>query len=152
MKLILLRHAKSSWDDPRTEDFDRVLNARGRTSAKAIGAWLRTHGHIPDHVLCSSAARTRETFDLLGFTEARVEYSDGLYLAGDATIARAIETTPKVGSLMVIGHNPGLGDLAVQLAGLGLKDDALHAFPTCACLVLENGAPVDFTVPRRLMS
>lgn len=150
MKLILLRHAKSSWDDPLLSDHARPLNDRGIKSARAIGAWLRAHGHAPAKILCSTAERTRQTRDLIGFKEVETKYSDKLYHAGTSTLEHAI-TREKTPCLMLIGHNPGIGDLAVQLAGLGLKDDALHVFPTCACLVLEDGAPVDFTVPRRLI-
>lgn len=150
MKLILLRHAKSSWDDPLLSDHDRSLNARGIKSARAIGAWLRAHGHVPSKILCSTAERTRQTRELIGFQDIETSFSNSLYLAGTATLSRAI-SQEKTACLLLIGHNPGLGDLAVQLAGLGLKDDALHMFPTCACLVLEDGAPVDFTVPRRLL-
>ena len=63
LQLILMRHAKSSWDDPAAADFDRPLNGRGRRSAKALGHWLRQRGWLPDRVLCSSARRTRETLD-----------------------------------------------------------------------------------------
>ena len=62
-RLILMRHAKSSWADDDAADIDRVLNCRGRKSCKAVGRWLRDEGQIPDQVLCSSAARTRETWD-----------------------------------------------------------------------------------------
>lgn len=150
MKLILLRHAKSSWDDPLLSDHARPLNERGIKSAQAIGAWLRAQGHAPAKILCSTAARTRQTRDLIGFQDVETAFSDKLYHAGTATLSRAIaeETSD---CLMLIGHNPGLGDLALQLADHGLKDDALQVFPTCACLVLKDGAPMDFTVPRRLI-
>lgn len=151
MKLILLRHAKSTWDDPFAEDHDRVLNARGRDSAKAIGDWLRREGHLPDRVLCSSSARTRETLALLDLNEAEIVIDPSLYLASVHHLAKTIAEHDDVESLMVLAHNPGLGDLAVRLAAGQIEDDAFFAFPTCACLVLDAGAVVDFMVPRRLL-
>ena len=59
-RLILMRHAKSSWDNPFAEDHQRPLNGRGKRSAKAIGEWLRAQGYLPDQILSSSATRTRE--------------------------------------------------------------------------------------------
>ena len=61
-RLILTRHAKSAWDDPRLEDFDRPLNRRGLRAALELGEWLHSRGYEPDQVLCSSAQRTRETW------------------------------------------------------------------------------------------
>lgn len=151
MKLILLRHAKSSWDSPLLDDHARPLNDRGRKSAIAIGQWLKDQGHVPELVLCSDAARTRETHALLGLPEARCMFSNGLYLAPDGLLQRAIDDHPDVHTLMIIAHNPGLGDLAVNMAGDQLDDPALFAFPTGACLVLEGGKVVDFMVPRRLL-
>lgn len=151
MKLILLRHAKSTWDDPFAEDHDRVLNARGRDSAKAIGDWLRREGHLPDRVLCSSSARTRETLALLDLNEAEIVIDPSLYLASVQHLAKTIAEHDDVKSLMVLAHNPGLGDLALRLAAGQIEDDAFFAFPTCACLVLDAGAVVDFMVPRRLL-
>lgn len=151
MKLILLRHAKSSWTDPLQSDHERPLNARGVKSAAAIGDWLRAKGHLPTQILCSSAARTRETCDLIRFESVPTEFSDALYLASEGVLSRIIEQAHDAECLMVIGHNPGLGALALQLAGPTFQDDALYAFPTGACLVLEDGAVTDFTVPRRLL-
>ena len=65
-RLILMRHAKSTWDDPTQDDHERGLNGRGRVSARVVGEWLKTKGYIPNQVLSSSATRTRETFSRLG--------------------------------------------------------------------------------------
>jgi len=151
MKLILLRHAKSSWTDPLQSDHERPLNPRGMASAAAIGDWLRAKAHLPTKILCSSAARTRETWDLIRFANVPTEFSDCLYHASEDFLNRAIEQAGDAKCLMVIGHNPGLGALALQLAGPAFQDDALYAFPTGACLVLQDGAVADFTVPRRLL-
>jgi phosphohistidine phosphatase len=151
MKLILLRHAKSSWTDPVQSDHERPLNARGVISAESIGAWLRATGHMPTKILCSTATRTCETRELIGFGDVQTVFSDSLYNASEGFLRRAIEQVTDAECLMVIGHNPGLGTLALQMAGTAFQDDALYAFPTGACLVMEGGVPIDFTVPRRLL-
>ena len=152
MKLILLRHAKSSWSDPLQSDHERPLNPRGVASAQAIGAWLRAQNHLPTRILCSSAARTRETRALIGFPDTSTEFLDSLYHASEGALRSTIEQASDTACLLVIGHNPGLGALALHLAGTALQDEALDAFPTAACLVLQDGAPIDFTAPRRLIT
>src|SRR6187200_3248617 len=82
-RLYLLRHAKSSWDDPGLPDHDRPLAPRGRKAAKRMGAHLRERGIEPQLVLCSSARRTRETVERLALPSgSQVEVEDGLYAAG----------------------------------------------------------------------
>jgi phosphohistidine phosphatase len=157
MKLILLRHAKSDWDDPLQDDHDRPLNARGRASAPAIGAWLVNEGHVPDLVLCSTAARTRETLRRLGLPPAQTRFSQRLYLASSAALLRAL-TVEKAATILLIAHNPGIGDLAMDLLDTPPRDTEIATFPTAACLVLEFDGPpvmaggrmVDFTTPRKL--
>ena len=128
-RLYLLRHAKSSWDDPGLVDHDRPLAPRGRQAAEAIGAYLREHDIGPELVLCSSAARTRETLERVGLTG---QIEDALYGAGaSALLARLHEVPDEVASVMLIGHNPGMRQLAVDLAGLDDK------FPTAALATLE---------------
>jgi phosphohistidine phosphatase len=142
--LLLLRHAKSSWADPALGDHDRPLAPRGERAARLIAAHLRAEGITPELVLCSSARRTRETLAALrtvlpDSTDVRIE--DGLYGAGATailTILRAVD--PAVPSVMVIGHNPGLEDLALALAGDG-EAAALHQlrakYPTGALASLD---------------
>jgi phosphohistidine phosphatase len=146
--LLLLRHAKSSWDDAALSDHDRPLAPRGERAARLIASHLRAEGIIPALVLCSSARRTRETLaalqPVLGeSTEVRIE--DRLYGAGATTILailRAVDAA--VSSVMVIGHNPGLEDVAVALAGDG-EGAALRQlrakFPTGALATLELRGP-----------
>ena len=157
--LYLLRHLKSSWEDESLEDFDRPLAPRGRKAGKKVARHLREKGVRPELVLCSPAVRTRQTLaavaDDLGAPEVR--FVAGLYHAwADTLLAELQAVDPGVGSVLMIGHNPGLLNLAVMLAG-GLPD----AFPTGALATLAlvgtwaELAPaacelVDYVVPRTL--
>jgi len=118
-QLYLLRHAKSSWKDTSLPDHDRPLAGRGRRAAKAIAGHLREQGIEPDLVLCSTARRARETLDriepALGASTVRVE--DDLYAASAGALLERLRSVPDtVESVMLIGHNPGLQDLALDLA------------------------------------
>lgn len=119
-QLLLLRHAKSSWDDPRLPDHARPLNARGRRNAVAMGEAMRELGLAPDVVLVSSARRTLQTLEALAPIEGPplVEPMDALYLAHWVGLLEALrnvrETTR---SVMLVGHNPGMHELAMALAG-----------------------------------
>ncbi len=131
-QLVLLRHAKSSWDEAQLDDQDRPLAPRGCRAAKKIGIYLHREGIEPDLILCSSAARARQTFDLLHLgPKAEVLFEDGLYGASAGTLlARLRQVTDTAGSVLVIGHNPGVEDLAATLAG---DDEGLvQKFPTAA--------------------
>jgi len=119
-QLLLLRHAKSSWDDPAQSDHARPLNARGRRAAACMRASMHELGLVPDVVLVSSARRTLQTLEALGPWDETpiIEPMNGLYLASAAqilTVLRSVSDT--VRSLMVVGHNPGLHDLAITLVG-----------------------------------
>ena len=137
-RLYLLRHAKSSWDDPDLSDHDRPLAGRGRRAAKAIGAYLREHDIEPDLVLCSSALRARETLERLELGAAAVQIEPELYAAGaSALLARLRRVPDAVGSVMLVGHNPGLQDLALDLARPAPDVDELRVkYPTAALLTL----------------
>jgi phosphohistidine phosphatase len=118
-RLHLLRHAKSSWDEG-VEDRERKLNGRGRDEAARVGKTLPTVIAPLDLVLCSTARRTRETATLVlpGFAPApRIAYEEWLYLAGAAALLdRLSRLDEAAGSVLVIGHNPGLHELALALA------------------------------------
>jgi phosphohistidine phosphatase len=119
-QLLLLRHAKSSWDDPRLPDHARPLNARGRRGAAAMGDAMRELGLAPDIVLVSSARRTLQTLEALAPIDGPplVEPMDALYLAswqGLLEVLRGVRETAR--SVLLIGHNPGLHELAMALAG-----------------------------------
>jgi phosphohistidine phosphatase len=163
--LYLLRHGKSSWDDPTLPDHERPLAPRGRRDAKRIAKHLRRLGLEPELILCSSAARTRETLELLrpalGASEVIVE--EDLYGASSDELLARIHLVPdSVASVMLIGHNPGLEQLALALASAGDDLERLAAkFPTAALatLAIANSwsrlAPGDATldayvVPKQL--
>ena len=152
MKTVyILRHAKSDWGDPAVKDHERPLNERGRSAAPQMGAHLKAKKYKPDLVLCSTARRTVETYELIKpFVGARtpVVFEDALYLAEARQIGERLRWLDEdVGAVMVIGHNPGLAQLAMALsAAAKTADDAkLHErmrekFSTCALAVIELGA------------
>lgn len=138
MKLILIRHAKSSWDHPTCDDHARPLNARGRRAAPLVAAWLAAHGHCPTRVLVSDAARTRETLALMqpALGTPDIVIRPALYHAGPETLRAEIARHADTDTLAVIGHNPGLGELAHSLA---TSDHPRFAdFPTCATAVFDT--------------
>ena len=146
-RLVLLRHAKSAWPD--LPDHERPLATRGRRDAPAVGRWLREMGCVPDRVLCSTACRTRETWRLmapgLGSDLPAVSYEDRVYEGhGQTLLDLARQAEPAVSCLLIIGHNPGIQDLALMLAAApaggsdaGPLQRATAKFPTAAVAVLE---------------
>lgn len=160
-RLILMRHAKSSWSDPTWQDFDRPLNKRGRASAKAMGDWLRARGYLPDDILCSSAERTGETCLRLAL-ETKPTYTRALYHAESPAILGLIRKA-NAETLLVIGHNPGFADFASRIVAEAPNHQRFLDFPTCATLVAEFDGPwadlnwgtahvLDFVIPRELMA
>jgi len=119
-ELYLLRHAKAVSADTGARDSDRVLDARGRDGARAIARWIVRTGLQPDLVLCSTAARTRETLDLIVDAFPRrpdIRFEGELYLASaDRLMARLRGVAAETQRLMMVGHNPGLHELAQSLA------------------------------------
>lgn len=156
-RLILIRHAKSSWDDPYDDDHARVLNKRGRASAQAIGTWLVERGYVPEVLLCSDAARTRETA-ALALPETTPVLSHQLYHASPDTIL-ALVKKQTARTVAVIGHNPGLGLLANALVKEAPEHRRFSDYPTCATTVIDfadavapqAGTCTDFVVPRDLI-
>jgi phosphohistidine phosphatase len=121
-QLLLLRHAKSTWDDAAMPDRDRPLNARGRRAAAAMRQAMRDLGLVPDVVLVSTARRTTETLEALEPWDDTplIEPMDSLYLASPAQLTAALRGIAEtVRSVLLIGHNPGMHDLALSLAGPG---------------------------------
>jgi phosphohistidine phosphatase len=165
--LYLLRHAKSSWSDPSLPDQARPLAKRGRRDAKRIAKHLVRIGIEPELVLCSSAERTRETFELvrsaIGPT-SKVSLEAELYAASSAELLERIHSvSEQVPSVMLIGHNPGVQDLALFLASEGAELERLETkFPTAALATLTiaktpwrqlsrgDAALADFVVPKQL--
>lgn len=144
--LYLLRHAKSSHDDPTLADHDRPLAPRGIKATPVVADHLRDAGVVPDVLLCSSARRTRQTLELLGDAvpaECDVRIEDGLYQASaDALLERVRALPDGAPRAMLIGHNPALERLARVLAASGERLDRMtKKFPTAALATLE--APID---------
>jgi phosphohistidine phosphatase len=144
MRLILLRHAKSEKAEPGKRDHTRRLSGRGQNEAPLIGAYMARHALIPDLVLVSDAARTRETWERLApalSAAPRVTYEERLYDAGtEALLALIKETAPEVRTLMVIGHNPGLHDLARLLIASGdveSRERLNEGLPTSGLAVID---------------
>jgi phosphohistidine phosphatase len=171
-QLLLLRHAKSAWDDPALSDHARPLNARGRKAAAAMALAMRDFGIVPDVVLVSSARRTLQTLEAFAPFEqgALVEPLDALYLASWQQMLDVIRRVPETArSVMLVGHNPGLHDLAMGLAdpNASAKDAPMlrrlaEGYPTGALAeflvatpwqLLESGTGrlVRFVVPGDLL-
>ncbi|MEM8849831.1 MAG: histidine phosphatase family protein [Pseudomonadota bacterium] len=151
MKLILLRHAKSDWDNPLLDDRDRPLSARGIRDAPKIGAWLKRHGHYPTRILCSTATRTRETLSRLALPRTETQFRRDLYLAP----ATHILSLAADDAMLIIAHNPGIADAAAQAVTEPPDHPKFPAYPTGACTVVDasHGLPgpcLAFTVPRDL--
>jgi phosphohistidine phosphatase len=150
LTLILIRHAKSSWDDPSSDDHGRVLNERGRAAAPAIGAWLATEGHIPERVLCSDAARTRETASLILphlVPAPALQLVSALYHASPDTMLYLLrQQTAR--SIAIIGHNPGISLFASGM----IRDRPTHPrfrdYPTCATSVIRFDSDTWASVAR----
>ena len=160
MRLILMRHAKSSWDDICQPDHDRILNERGRRNAQAMGDWLREHAYLPDLILCSTAARTRETLRLLRL-DAPVRYEDRLYHASADTLLTSLQDVDGK-AVLIVAHNPGIGTFASRMLKRRPTHPRFANYPTCATLVARFdiadwssvspgiGAAEAFIVPRDL--
>lgn len=149
-QLLLLRHAKSSWDDPQLSDHARPLNVRGRHAAAAMGRAMRGFGLAPELVLVSSARRTLQTLAALEPWDAPpvIAPLDALYLAPAADLLDVLrDAEPTVRRVLLVGHNPGLHDLAVLLAGADLASpDAplrrvAEGFPSGALAELSIAGP-----------
>lgn len=158
--LILMRHAKSSWDNPRLSDHARPLNARGRRSARALGDWLHMRGRLPDQALISSAERTRETFAGLALPIPG-QFTNALYHAGAEQMLRVLAQASGR-TVLMLAHNPGIADFAERLVKFPPDHPRFYAYPTCATLVARfdaerwnqvrwhSGNVLDFVIPREL--
>jgi phosphohistidine phosphatase len=169
MIIYLLRHAKSSWSDPGLADHDRPLARRGERAAPRLGAYLAAKRVPPSAVLCSSARRATETLDAvlaLLREPPSVRITRACYHAGPTALIDEIrETADGFPALLLVGHNPGLEDLALAMAGGG-DARALRRmeskFPTCALAEIHfpcdrwqvvdfgGGELVDFQTPKGL--
>lgn len=143
LRLILVRHAKSSWDDPAQSDHDRPLNKRGQKAAPLIGRWLADLGHIPAEVVSSTARRTLETWERMApaFPDTAVMRREPrLYHAHTATMLSVLHGCA-ASPVMMLGHNPGIGGFAERLLAKSPKHPRFLDYPTCATLVAEFDIP-----------
>jgi phosphohistidine phosphatase len=163
-RLILTRHAKSSWDDPTMSDHDRPLNERGKAAAADLGQWLASRGYVPQEVLCSDALRTRKTYSsivpALPGTPV-LELKPSLYHAGP-DVMLAVLRHATADTVMMIGHNPGIAEFAHRLVAHTPMTPEFTRYPTGATLVVDfitdswgdvgfgTGTTVDFIVPKEL--
>jgi phosphohistidine phosphatase len=143
-RLILLRHAKTERADPGGRDRDRKLMKRGRSDASIIGLYMARHGLIPDLALVSPATRAEETWRLAAaaFPQAPPMLSnDRIYNADTAKLLRVIgEAHKEAHTLIVVGHNPGLHDLAVLLIASGeekARERIREKLPTSGLVVID---------------
>jgi phosphohistidine phosphatase len=153
-RVYLLRHAKSSWKDDSLADRERPLAGRGRRAAKAMARHLEAEGIRPDLVLCSPARRSRETLERVesAFGDGvDVALDEELYGASEAELLTRLKAVPdEVGSVMLIGHNPGLEDLALALASGGAALARMREkYPTAALATIDLPARRWSTVRRR---
>ena len=170
-RLYLLRHAKAVPADPALDDHARELTVRGMHDAGAVARYLRKNGFMPELILCSGAARTRQTAELVQREiSARIDCRDALDLAEAGKILAQLQGAPSgVAGVMVVGHNPGLEELATILAREPVRrkerarrDVLEEKFPTAALAVLDfdvekwrdlrpgEGVLVDFVRPKDL--
>jgi phosphohistidine phosphatase len=136
-RLILLRHGKAETDAPTGQDFDRALTGRGRRDAALVARELAEAGHAPDLALVSPAARAKETWEQAAvfFPNAQVEWAPVLYhIDPQAILDLAFDQAPR--AVMVVGHNPGLGELAAYLAREA-GHSGMVGFPTGAAAVVD---------------
>lgn len=140
--LYLLRHAKAERGEGG--DFERRLMDRGRRDAPAMGRYMRERGYLPALILCSPAARTRETLELLTpelGTPASQEFDRMLYLGAAGILLQRVQAVDEeIGSVLLIGHNPGLAQLAAALAPRGDKRATARMrekYSTCGLAVIH---------------
>lgn len=162
-RLLLMRHAKSSWAESGVADHDRPLNARGIAAAAAMGRHLAALEIVPDRLLVSTARRTRATIagvlaEVSGWPQPA--FDERLYAASSAQLFGIVRQTPAdVGTLMLVAHNPGMQMLATEIGGAEAWS-RVGKYPTGSLAVLEldgdwaearSGRLTDFVAPRDLV-
>lgn len=149
-RLFLVRHAKSSWDDPSLDDIDRPLNNRGKKNAPEMGIRLRKQGIIPDLLISSPAKRAFSTAkkisEAIGYPNKSIEIDDRLYHGSSNSMLAIIhQLKEKINSVMLFGHNPGFTDFANTLCGINI-----YNIPTAGIVAIDFGvdswAEVDYNI------
>jgi len=159
-RLILMRHAKSSWSAPLTEDHARKLNGRGRVSAQALGDRLRARRSLADQALVSDAARTRETVARLQML-CDTRFDPALYHASTPAMMTALKAAEGE-TVLMLGHNPGIAEFAELLVVQPPHHERFFDYPTGATTVMDfdidgwdslaagTGQVADFIIPREI--
>lgn len=148
-ELLLLRHAKSDWDENVASDFQRPLAKRGKSDAPKVGAWLYREGLVPDHVISSPAERARQTATKvckrLDFKKKAISWDAAIYEAGVGDLLGVLARCPETAAtVLLIGHNPGLEELLAHLLGEEPeRPEDGKLLPTAAVARLEM--PADWT-------
>ena len=147
MRLMVFRHAKSEKAEPGKPDRERHLNGRGERDAATMGAYIARHALIPDLVLVSTAQRTRETWQHMNAAlpvDPKLIYEEKLYNAGSRVTLAVIRKIPgTVPTVLVLGHNPGLHDLARNLIASGdieARERLNEGLPTAGLVVIDFAA------------
>ena len=151
-RLIVMRHAKSSWSDASLDDHERPLNKRGRRDAPRIAEELLNRGWIPDRIRVSSSMRTLETLELMGVISCNstIDVEPDLYHSNISTLLRAVEEVEEGKTMMILSHNPGSEILVHQLS------NRLEVMPTAAAALFqkqqEDWILVDVLRPKELIA
>lgn len=145
--ILIMRHAKSSWDDSSQKDFDRPLNKRGRKDAPAMGKYLLGSGLIPGHIISSPAQRARETIlkvsDAVGVKENIIQWNEDLYYEGVEAYLKAIRSTPSaVVIVLVAGHNPTVEQTVAKLSGGAVRKAMTTANIACFLSSAESWSEI----------
>ena len=147
-RLFLVRHAKSSWEDPSLDDIDRPLNERGKRNAPEMGIRLRKQGIIPDLLISSPAKRALSTAKKIsqeiGYPKKNIQIDDRLYHGSSNSMITLIKSIQgKINSIMIFGHNPGFTDFANMLCGINI-----YNIPTAGIVAIDfstdDWSEVDF--------
>jgi phosphohistidine phosphatase len=163
-RLIVMRHAKSSWADPGQRDLDRPLSKRGRRAADGLGGWLKAKGYRPGQALVSTARRAQETWARVVAVAgaAPTSYVPEIYHAAPETLLAVLRAAPDADCVLLLGHQPGIGEFARRLLAEVPADGDFAKFPTGATAVIDftadgwsevgwgGGRLADFVVPRRI--
>lgn len=163
-RLILMRHAKSSWAEAGQDDALRPLNPRGRWAAAALGRWLKAAGYRPEHALVSTAVRAQETWADVAAAFGAVPMTPlaGLYHAQPEVMLEALRHAPDAAVVLMLGHQPGIGAFGRKLLADLPEDPGFARFPTGATAVIDfdtdawshtgwgSGRCAVFVVPRSL--
>lgn len=151
-RLYLLRHAKAGWAEPGMRDFDRPLDRTGTEDAVATGVAMRANHFRPDLVICSSARRARETLDAIAASidVGRTLYTDGLYSTDASGYVDIVREAPLAETLLLVGHNPMMEDVAFALSGdgeVGATASLAAGFPTSGLAVIRFPGPLSEAAP-----